>query len=398
MPRMSSLACVLVHAFFLQLSVTLVRPTTSYIALDLGADAVTLAWVVASFSLLPIGLALWLGRVLDVGHEPQVLLGGVALMLGAGVGILFYSPNLAALCVWCAVLGLGHLMSLLSEQKRIASSRSTSQDRIFGLYTTAAAVAQLMGPLMLGVLGGPAVSPNITALLIGYMASVGALLVASVLMIFAIPVGNTLPAKRRKANLRQAFAVKPSVRKGLGASIMLSMMVLCAIDLLQIYLPALALERGISVAEVGLLLALRAAGSIISRFGLGWLVLTMGRTRILLLSTVLSGVLMALVVIPMPLPMGLVLMFVLGIMLGIGQPLSMAMISSHAPPHHQGSWLALRITGSRLGQVVVPIALSAAVLGMGAGGVLVGVAGLLGTASAFSVMPLRALERGRGER
>lgn len=384
------LAGILLHAFFLQLAIALIRPTTSYMAMGLGGTAVTLAWVVASFSLLPIVLAFPLGRMLDAGRETSVLLGGALLMLTAGPGLIFATPNLPFLCIWSALLGLGHLMSLLSEQKRIAAG-TADHNRIFGIYTTSAAAAQLLGPFLLGLIGGQAVTPDTTALLAGYCVTVVGLVVVSVPLL-RNPIAPAALHSGAGARIAQAFAVSPAVKSGLAASILMSMLVLCAIDLLQIYLPALAVERGIAVTEVGLLLAMRAAGTLICRFGLGWLVDRIGRARILVVSAGMSAALLALAVVPMLLVPALVLMFCLGLMLGIGQPLSMAMISSYAPSDHQGTWLALRLTGSRVGQVLVPLGLSAVAAGTGAGGVLVGTAGLLLLSSVGSVRPLARLE------
>ncbi|WP_299168988.1 MFS transporter [uncultured Arthrobacter sp.] len=385
-----TLVSVLLHAFFLQLAVALIRPTTSYIALDLGATAVSLGWVVASFSLLPIVLAFPLGRMLDVGKEKRVLLIGALLMLATGPGLIFATPNLTALCFWCTLLGLGHLMSLLSEQKRIAAG-TANHNRIFGIYTTSAAAAQLLGPFLLGLIGGQSVTPDTTALLVGYCATVLGLLLVSLLMLRNPVVPS--PAGRSPGGIRRAFATRPGVKEGLAASILISMLVLCAIDLLQVYLPALAVERGMAVSEVGLLLALRAAGTLVCRFGLGWLVFRIGRNRILVVSSGMAAALLALVVVPMPLTPALVLMFCLGLMLGIGQPLSMAMISSYAPSDHQGTWLALRLTGSRAGQVLIPVGLSTLAIGAGAGAVLTGTAFLLLLSSLGSIRPLARLER-----
>ncbi|WP_035766657.1 MFS transporter [Arthrobacter sp. TB 23] len=386
-----TLVSVLLHAFFLQLAVALIRPTTSYIALDLGATAVSLAWVVASFSVLPIVLAFPLGRMLDIGKEKPVLVVGALLMLATGPGLIFAAPNLTALSFWCTLLGLGHLMSLLSEQKRIAAG-TVDHNRIFGIYTTSAAAAQLLGPFLLGFIGGRSVTPDTTALLVGYCAIVFSLLLVSLLML-RHPVVPSLASRSPGGGIRRAFVTRPGVKGGLAASILISMLVLCAIDLLQVYLPALAVERGMAVSEVGLLLAFRAAGTLVCRFGLGWLVYTIGRNRILVVSSGIAAALLALVVVPMPLVSALVLMFCLGLMLGIGQPLSMAMMSSYAPSDHLGTWLALRLTGSRAGQVLIPIGLSTFTIGAGAGGVLTGTACLLLLSSLGSIRPLARLER-----
>lgn len=44
-----------------------------------------------------------------------------------------------------------------------------------------------------------------------------------------------------------------------------------------------------------------------------------------------------------------------GFLLGLGQPLTMTMITTSVPSNWRGSALAVRLTGNRLGQVVLPL-------------------------------------------
>ena len=48
------------------------------------------------------------------------------------------------------------------------------------------------------------------------------------------------------------------------------------------------------------------------------------------------------------------LMAVAGLGLGLGQPLTMAWVASRAPRHIRGLALGLRLSGNRLGQLLVP--------------------------------------------
>ena len=267
---------ILAHAFFLQASVYLVRPATSYRALELGVDPGLLGLVVASFSILPVFLAVGIGRATDRGREQGVLLLGAGLMIAAGFGLLFAAASLPALLGWNLLLGVGHLMSLIGEQSRLASAKNRNMDRIFGYYTTVTAIAQAAAPLLLGFLGGESVRPDTAVLLQAYLYSAVAMAAATLFM--ARHAAPRAEAKARvQVKLSAALNVEPATRNTLLASIGLSMMVLCTIDLLQVYLPALAVERGIPVQTVGILLALRAGATVLSRLGLDRLVRTVGR-------------------------------------------------------------------------------------------------------------------------
>lgn len=379
---------VLVHAVFLQVAVYLIRPTTSYRALELGIDPGMLGLVVASFSILPVFLALWLGRRTDAGYESQVLVTGALLMLGSGAGLLFAAPTLPALLGWNLILGIGHLMCLLGEQSRLASAKSANMDRVFGFYTTATALAQMVAPLILAVMGGAAIRPDTGRLLAAYLVAVLGLLVATGFMVvgcFGPGVGDrtALPP-----TLRSALALDPRARRTLVSSIVLSMMVLCTIDLLQVYLPALAVERGIPASVVGVLLALRAAATVVSRYGLDRLVRWFGRTRLLLVSTGMSAVLVAAIALPIPVIWLGVLLLAAGLCLGVGQPLSMSVVSMAASEGTRGTWMSIRLMGTRLGQAVIPVGIGLFAAGSGAGAVFLALGGVMTVASVASVPAL----------
>jgi MFS family permease len=383
---------VLVHAFFLQAAVYLVRPATSYKALELGVDPGLLGLVVASFSILPVFLAVFIGRAADRGKEKQILLIGAALLLISGAGLLFASPSLPALLGWNLILGVGHLMSLIGEQSRLASATNRNMDKVFGFYTMVTAVAQAVAPLMLGVLGGEAVVPDTSVLLRAYLVGAFGVLVTGILMA-RHRRGRPAPGSAKdQVKLRTALRVPPAARNTLIASIGLSMMVLCTIDLLQVYLPALAVERGISTQAVGVLLALRAAATVLSRLAMDRLVRAVGRARLLLGSTGISALLIALLVLPLPTPWMATLLVLAGLGLGIGQPLSMSVVSMAATAGTRGTWMSIRLLGNRLGQAVIPVGVGIFATAMGAGGVFLALGVATTAATLGAIVPLRSMD------
>ena len=65
-----------------------------------------------------------------------------------------------------------------------------------------------------------------------------------------------------------------------------------------------------------------------------------------------------------------VVVVLLGLGLGVGQPLTMSWLALSAPPGLRGRAMSLRLTGNRLGQVLIPSAVGAVAAGVGAAGVL----------------------------
>jgi MFS family permease len=137
-----------------------------------------------------------------------------------------------------------------------------------------------------------------------------------------------------------------------------------------VYLPALGAERGVAAGAIGALLALRAAASMTSRLFLGRLSAALGRRRLLVGSVALSAAGLAVTTVPMPVWALAMVMVVVGLGLGAGQPLTMSWLAESTPAGLRGRAMSLRLTGNRVGQVLVPTAAGLLAAGTGATGVL----------------------------
>jgi MFS family permease len=164
---------------------------------------------------------------------------------------------------------------------------------------------------------------------------------------------------------------------GLLRALLVSCVVLAAVDITLVYLPALGTDRGLAAGAVGLLLTLRAVASMASRLFLGRLVGFVGRRRLMVVSVALSAVSMAAVAVPLP-PVALgALVVLMGLGLGVGQPLTMSWLAEVAPAGQRGRAMSLRLTGNRLGQVLIPTTVGLVAAGVGAAGVLAATAAAL---------------------
>jgi MFS family permease len=90
---------------------------------------------------------------------------------------------------------------------------------------------------------------------------------------------------------------------------------------------------------------------------------------------------MAAVGLPLPPWATAVVVVLLGLGLGVGQPLTMSWLAETAPAGLRGRAMSLRLTGNRLGQVVLPSAVGLVAAGAGAAGVLGATAGTLAAAA-----------------
>lgn len=374
------LARVLAGVVLTQAALYLARPVTSYRALALGADARAVGLITAAFALVPLVVAVPLGRASDRWRPGWLLTGGIAL--GAlACALLGLAGSLPGLALASAVLGLGHLALTLAGQSLIArQSGDDRHDRDFGLYAAAASAGQLIGPALAGIVLGAAGRSLEDATTTGFLVAAG-------LMALAVPTSLGTDRLWRAGRPRDRSEGRPLRAgeligaRGVPAGMFASLAILATVDVLTAYLPVLGTQRGIPPAVVGGLLSLRAAASILSRVLIPWMVGRLGRVRLLAASAAGSALLTA----ALPLAGGTAALAVLlaaaGFLLGIGQPLTMSMVVQAVPEGTRGTALAIRLTGNRFGQVATPAAagLVAGAAGVSAAFFLLG--GLLGLAA-----------------
>ncbi|MEU0978836.1 MFS transporter [Streptomyces griseus] len=369
----------LVIAFaFAQGAVSMARPAVSYRALALGADETAVGVIAGVYALLPLFVAVPLGRRTDHGRCAPLLPLGVLLISG-GCALSGIASSLPAMAAWSGVMGLGHLCFVIGAQSIVArQSAPDEQDRDFGHFTIGASLGQLIGPVAAGALisgqGGTLGRTSALALLVS--AAVAAVALASLWRIEHRRAKGSSTQPGQKVPVRAILGTR-----GVPAGILISMAVLSATDILTAYLPVVGEHRSIAPATIGLLLSLRAAATIACRLVMSPLLELLGRRALLATSCLLAGLLCAGIALPVSVPVLAVMLAVLGFCLGVGQPLSMTTVVRAAPDRARSTALALRLTGNRLGQVAAPAAagLIAGAVGVAAPFVLLGV-GLLGAA------------------
>jgi MFS family permease len=346
---------ILVALVLTQAAMFLARPVTSYRALALGADERVIGLITACFAVVPLVVAVPLGRVAD-RRRPVAMLGAGVVILIVTYVLLGLAGSLAELALWSALLGLGHLALMLAAQSLIAQqSEDRRHDRDFGLMAAAVSLGQLAGP----AIGGLVLSAGDGGSLAG--ATTRAFLVAAGLGALALPAcwgtGTAATGQDRDRGDGRPVSARDIVRApGVPAGMFASVALLAAVDILTAYLPVIGERRGIGPAVVGALLSLRAAASILSRLLIPWMVRPLGRVRLIAVSA--AGSALAMAVLPVPggvLTLAAVLV-VAGFFLGIGQPLTMSLIVQAVPGGARGTALAIRLTGNRVGQVATPAA------------------------------------------
>ena len=330
------------------------RPVTTYRALDLGAGALEIGLLTGAFALLPMLVALPLGRLADRWRPEPILAGGVVLLV-AGCLLLAASTSLADVALGNVVLGLGNLGCIMGGESLVARLEPEGLDRGFGLFTAVVSAGQLVGP----ALGGAVLSTAPGELATG---TARAFLAAAALCAAAVPVAVWIVVRRgvrcsEPASHGATTPVRQIVRlPGVPSAVFTSLVLAAAVDLLIAYLPLLGESRGIPPSTVGLLLSIRAGATVASRLLVPAMLRRVGRPRLVLLSTAGSGLAVAFLPATDEVAVLVGLMAGIGFLLGVGQPLMMTVLVRSVPDDARGAALALRLVGNRLGLVGTPAA------------------------------------------
>lgn len=380
----------LVIAFsFAQGAVSMARPAVSYRALALGADERAIGVIAGVYALLPLFVAVPLGRRTDHGRCAPLLPVGVVLISG-GCALSGLADSLWAMAVWSGVMGLGHLCFVIGAQSLVArQSAPHEQDRNFGHFTIGASLGQLVGPIAAGALiGGPDMAGT-SALALLVAGAGGAVAFTSLWRIESPATADSRKEQGERVPVQHILRAR-----GVPAGIFISLAVLSATDILTAYLPVVGEHRDIAPAMIGVLLSLRAAATIACRLVLTPLLRLLGRTLLLTVTCLLAALLCAGIALPVPVWALAMMLAVLGFCLGVGQPLSMTTVVQAAPEGARSTALALRLTGNRLGQVAAPASagLVAGLAGVAAPFVMLGALLLVSAGTA-----LRAPARPAGE-
>ena len=338
----------------LQAGIAVARPVSTYRAIDLGAGALEVGLLTGAFALVPMLVALPLGRAADRWRAEPILVGGVCL-LAVGCLLLAASTSLLGVALGNVVLGLGNLGCVVGGENVVARLTPDALDRGFGLFTAVVSAGQFVGPALAG--GVLSTAPGELA-----TGTSRALLVSTALCAAALPAAIWLAVRRRTPapNSSRETARTPALRilrlPGVPSGMFTSLILAVAVDVLTAYLPLLGESRGIAPSTVGILLSIRAGATVASRILVPRMLRWLGRPRLVLLSTVGSGLAVAFLPATGNVAVLAGLLAVIGFLLGVGQPLMMTVIVRSVPEDARGAALALRLVGNRIGLVSTPAA------------------------------------------
>ncbi len=329
----------------------------SLYAIELGASHFLIGVLYAMYSVFPIVLSVYAGKVSDrIGMRRPMLLGSAGL--GGGLLIPFFFSGTAALFVSATLIGLFYIFFSVSMQSLVGSLPG-DRARNFSIFSLGIAASNLIGPLVVGF-SIDAHGHAWTYLLIGLVPA------AAIAWLAAGPSflarGNATPPKEAS---RPTFAMlknNPDLRRLLIAGGVLE----TGIELYTFYMPIYGHSIGLTASQIGVVMGIYAAALMAIRFLMPLLVRLKGEEEVFRLSMLLA----AIVYCVFPFASHIVLLgalsFVLGLGLGSCSPLSMMIIHARAPAGRAGEALGVRQTINKITEAGAPLLFGAlgSVLGM----------------------------------
>jgi MFS family permease len=363
---------LLANAFMVHTVIGIIRVTTSYRTIELELPIVWLGVISASFALLPVFSAVALGRFIDRGNDARAAWIGAALILLSAVGFWAWSPGGLQLLAFTVALGFGHMFCMASHQMlAVRSANMRGRETAFGHYMVAVSTGQGLGPFVVGWLGGSATVPAT-----GYLFGIGT--IAAVLFLAVALLLRPAPKSSGGAPGSPVVSVGTLMRMpGMGAVLMASVVTVTSLDLLVVYLPLIGAERHVDARDIGMLLAIRSVAALVARAFYARLIVLLGRRRLTLVSIAVAAAAFAVLAVP-SLPLMYLSIITVGLGLGIATTTTLSGVVDMAPAEARGTALSLRITGNRVGQVLVPFLASLIAVAAGTAGILLVIALTLG--------------------
>jgi MFS family permease len=333
---------------FCTLTTNVTRPIIPLFAADtLGASPFYIGVLVSAYALIPMLLALSIGKWLDrYGARAIATFGGTGMVFSCLIPMLY--PSVMSIIVSQLFVGFFNICLLISYQKTVGN-RAGDRDNNIMWMTLSFAVSEFLGP----IIGG------FSFQFLGFQWT---LAIAAMFVLFGTFLGLVISKDNWKGGAARNISKKSSffdslellkntnVRKVL----FLSAIILYTKDLFVAYFPVYGNHIGLSASRIGIILSSAAGMAIIIRFSQYWLVHTFGRKNVLFSMLIISGFSFAAIPFFSSVPILFLFSGLIGSGLGLGQPISLVYALNSSSKDRHGEILGLRLTFNKGSQFVAP--------------------------------------------
>ena len=338
------LTCVLVHAGSGGAKVALPLH-----ALHLGVDPFTVGVIMALWALVPMLIALYVGRLVDrVGPRVPMLFGTIGVV--AALLVPYFFSGVIALIVMVVAVGTAFQFFFVPTQGITgALGGPEHRARNYSLLAVGFSIASFLGPLIAGF------SIDYIGYQEAYLMLAAPGIAAAILLVWK---GGLLPkAAVKTGDEQKKTSSLDLLRIGrLRDAIVASGLISIAWDLYLFYFPIYGHSIGLSASVIGMIISTFAAAVFTIRIALPAMVKRWGEFEILLYAIGFAGVVFVLFPFLQNPFLLAAASFLLGLGCGVGQPMSMSLIYSLSPAGRSSEGAGLRVMFNHFTHLVVPIA------------------------------------------
>lgn len=317
-------------------------------AIELGAPQFYIGMLIATYSVFPMLLGLYAGKLTDRLGVRLPMIGGT---LGVGLALLvpFVLPSRPALFVSATLIGASWVFYNVCVQNLI------------GLLSDSEARARNFSNFGLVMAGGSFFGPLIAGFSIDHFGHARAYVCLALVTFTAATVLATSRAirsvKTKGAGEEEHATLSTNLLRNvpLRRTLITSAIVLTGTDLFQFYMPIYGHNVGLSASAIGMVLGTFAVAAFVVRLVMPTLVKRHSADTVLLWSLYVGAV--AYLLFPMfdTAVLLAAVAFVLGIGMGCSQPVSLMLIYDRAPAGRSGEALGMRLTVNNFMHIAVPM-------------------------------------------
>jgi len=352
------------------------RFTLTLHAVALGASPLQIGALLGLVMVVPMFMAVHMGRWSDRVGYAGVAAAGLALLLAAGLLVGMW-PAMPALYLASVLSGTGYMLAHVAVNNAIGKATPAGRTTdAFSAMALAFSVSGLTGPLAAGAMIDLAGHRHAFLLLCAFTAA-GLLLLRRAVPRY--PVQLAAPGVHARAHVADLLRHRP-LRKVLAVSGLVSM----GWDLFAFLAPLQGVRAGLSATAIGVVVGIFGAGTFAIRLMLPVLARRVGEWG------TISGALFVTALGYLAFPWLnsftalLIASFLLGMSLGCGQPVSMALLHMSAPIDRVGEAVGVRSAITSASQTLLPLVFGALGSALGLGVVFWAVSGLLAAGAVAS--------------
>jgi len=349
------LLTVLAHLAF-----TGARMSASLYALKLDASTFSVGLLMSLWALLPMLLAIFVGRMIDrVGAFRPLAWAAFVFTLGVLLPVVW--PGLPALYVMATVCGTAFMVYHVALNNIVGgigepASRATN----FSWLALGFSIGGFSGPLVAGMaIDGFSHRAAFGILALSAAAALVPMLVWRRLLPDAPRPGSGTGGTQRIGDLLRV----PALRNAFLASMVLA----TGWDLYTFVMPVYGSRIGLAATAIGVIMGAFAAATFFVRLLMPAISRRVKEWPVIVAAMAIAGTVYAFFPFATSMPLLMALSFLLGIGLGCAQPMIMALLYTASPPGRQGEVIGVRSLMMNASHTALPLGFGAlgSVLGIG---------------------------------